>query len=85
MKKLELAAYLLLCQTAHGLAIGRDARDLLKGGDSPPVLPVPTRPLPWNEVNFISTSDTHGEFSDSVQADDQAGCAGTNMYVDFCG
>lgn len=28
---------------------------------SPPELPVPTRPLEWGDVNFISTSDTHGE------------------------
>lgn len=27
----------------------------------PPELPVPTRPLEWGDVNFLSTSDTHGE------------------------
>jgi hypothetical protein len=26
-----------------------------------PVIPVPTRPLQWGDVNFLSTSDTHGE------------------------
>jgi 2',3'-cyclic-nucleotide 2'-phosphodiesterase (5'-nucleotidase family) len=26
-----------------------------------PPLPVPTRPLEWGDVNFLSTSDTHGE------------------------
>lgn len=80
MRKLELAAALLLCQSAHSLAIGRDARHLLRS-DSPPVLPVPTRPLPWNEVNFISTSDTHGELGMTGSADVQAGSVVISMYV----
>lgn len=28
----------------------------------PTGLPVPYRDLPWGDVNFLSTSDTHGEF-----------------------
>lgn len=60
MRRIGLISPLLLFQTVLGVAIGRDARDLLSD-DSPPTLPVPTRVLPWNDVNFISTSDTHGK------------------------
>lgn len=28
---------------------------------APPELPIPTRPLEWGDVNFLHTSDTHGE------------------------
>lgn len=31
----------------------------------PPELPVPTRPLEWGDVNFLSTSDTHGELANT--------------------
>ncbi|KAL1413169.1 hypothetical protein Q8F55_000918 [Vanrija albida] len=53
----------LLAGAAPGPGAARHALDA--DGDaaawrSPPVLPVPTRPLPWGDVNFLATSDTHG-------------------------
>lgn len=40
---------------------------LLRGADaypaesiSPRAIPIPTRPLEWKDVNFVTTSDIHG-------------------------
>ncbi|BEI83281.1 hypothetical protein CcaverHIS002_0311490 [Cutaneotrichosporon cavernicola] len=51
---MKLALFLVLAGLVNSYSI---ARDDLRG---PPELPVPTRPLEWGDVNFLSTSDTHG-------------------------
>lgn len=49
-------------------------------GFSPRAIPVPTRPLVWNDVNFITTSDIHGEWRAlEDRADIQAGCSAISM------
>lgn len=57
MVRTTLAALAALAGCVQAFTILRE----LEGLRNPPELPVPTRPLEWGDVNFLSTSDTHGE------------------------
>jgi 2',3'-cyclic-nucleotide 2'-phosphodiesterase (5'-nucleotidase family) len=57
MTRLLLAAFAALAGGVLSYSIPRAQADLR----GPPELPVPTRPLEWGDINFLSTSDTHGE------------------------
>ncbi|KAK1925880.1 putative vacuolar protein [Papiliotrema laurentii] len=49
--------YLTLVLSALSLVLARSSRDHRQ---LPTHIPLPTRPLEWKDLNFISTSDTHG-------------------------
>ncbi len=57
MTRLVLAAFAALAGGALSYSIPREQAQLR----GPPELPVPTRPLEWGDINFLSTSATHGE------------------------
>lgn len=76
-------AILCLAVLAPTLASARPPRHHPR---EPSGLPAPDRELPWGDINFLSTSDTHGEPNRERQiragrADGQAGCSGINMCV----
>ncbi len=53
----SLRSTLILALSISSFATGRVRGE----SDAKSSLPKPTRPLEWKDVNFLSTSDTHGE------------------------
>lgn len=82
MARLLVLFLSVLTPAALGLSIWPWASNNDNALRPAPVLPVPTRPLQWGDVNFLSTSDTHGDYHSPVTITDaKVGYADTSTYV----